>query len=606
MQLLLALLLFFGLSSCGESDLLKKFKEATTKQNAISELSLELWARSPSIDGANSSLTASDDLESKVPRTKLYFENISDLEAPISSSKLKMQYSSLKADAPSFFDWAGKTVPWTNDDFRVLMAYYHLDKGISYIKTNFPSADTAAISNSIYPLKIRAAESGDALSTGYDYVNKIISFYKQKDGTRAGFSTAEESDAIYHELAHALQHSLNSTVLTFAPFHRVTNTDDPVAQNLSGNPDLDAIIEGLADFFAASVLRQEDILPYLQANASGLISSSNRNGNSHIRKLSNAIYYPKAYMFQPHLDGRVLASALNDYRKYLQGKTVTILSAFCSTSCTRSKTSGTVSEAAAWDAVNVLANTAFSLISTSTTFHGYSLQLESSCGGGADCTVLTEILKGRGLYSSRTFNFEGTDLTFNTDPATADVLIDATLGWMPFPNDTGFANDDASVDPCEVIIIFPKIKNNTDVVVARDMDLYNTVVTINSASGITDLKFPGTSTTVESTANSSGRFTKIFGWMTPGSSSETLVQSTSSDWYTSQAGAKFSQRISSTYFPADIGWLARASATGGATISINFTVTSSAFRASTLRRTSATFSQTKTVASTATTLCSGN
>ncbi|MBS1983994.1 MAG: hypothetical protein JST16_07455 [Bdellovibrionales bacterium] len=558
------------LTACGQSDLSTSFDAAARKQSDIDNMTLSLWKRSPIVDSGNSSVTASTDLDT-IPRTSLVFSGLTGLKSAVASSEITVYESSSSKQAPTFYEWAGLDVPTTNSDFQILMSYYHATKAKDHAKNMFTDVNFAATGNAVLPLTVYAMESGSVTASNYDPSAKTIQLYHDAKGALPNFRIADEADAVYHEFGHAVQDALNHTAINTA-----------VAAFLDvypANRDLDSILEGLADVDAAAVAQDDTILPYLSANLPSFLPTNYRTGNAAYRRSTrNTLKFPNAYVRQAHLDGRVISGALNDFRRVLAGETVTEPPG-CTSSCTSLKlTANTVSSTTAFDRMMELGYRAYQQASTTVTFFQFANLLLDRCDNdsnvgtwcGDDATVraaLVSILDGRGLKSSSMSANNATILVGVTagtigsatglSPAASgspDVRF-GQLGFMPFPNDTGFANTDSELNPCEVVLIYPNMVN-----VNATESIFDITVVLTGISGFTNLVPSGSTTPVETVTTSPSK--KILGWLAPGESSDSLVNfytgNSASRWYDAQNGAYLTQKLSSTYYPSELGWIVRA------------------------------------------------
>jgi hypothetical protein len=319
-------------------------------------------------------------------------------------------------------------------------------------------------------------------------VRRQVSFYRDYDYKK--LNLVDDGDAVIHELGHVLQTAINPALLESKP-----------GQNLH----LDAIIEGSADFFAAAYRRDDrvfryainNIYPIYPDNYVGELQGAERDPD-------NSLYFPNAYSYKSPYDiGRVISGAMNDYRKLLAGETV--FTPPLAPAITPASPAADSEDA--WDmAVGVLFQTFYKLSSTDLTIslNRFAGRMVEVCleMGAAKCnsTLIVGVLKNRGLLNQRYYNpalygarnpsaqdliLPGAAGTFNNflfllgqSKVAADqaelrwgLNMPKTLGWAPFlpGGSTEFANDDGVINPCEAIIVFPQITNNTQLEYWKDL-----------------------------------------------------------------------------------------------------------------------------------------
>ena len=573
--------LWLGLAlfpACGPSNLAQKFVTAAKKQNALDTSTSNLFARSPSLDSGNPNITAADDIENSVKRSMLTFTGLVHAKEAIQTKNILFYDAASTITAPTFFQWAGNRVPWDTSDFRIFMAAYYSNLALTKALETFPTLDygkkittgSGAKAKSYTQYTVYANEPGDPFATGYDPTRKAVTFYRLGGTTSyAPFNAADEPEAIVHEFGHAVMHLLNSDIVTLAE---------------GSNPDLDAIQEALSDFFGATVMRDDRILGYLAANYPGLTpTAKSRTGSKYVRSLVNSISFPSAYRDLLHLDGRVLASALNDFRKYLTGVKVKYVSGCAASACDIAPLGSSVAltDAVAWDLVFKIAYTTFkNEISTTSTMQKFakslvsvSSDLATSLGSYKDTatTVFANILVARGLISSQPVELASSDIdamTFGPDAVVNDFVVDPITGYMPFPDDTGFANTNATVEPCEVLI-FPKLKNNTNASGHKASAINSVRIELDGVTGFTEFLHPTTQKAIDSLSSKMSSLgvvsypTKLMGWLEPGEISTDLITSPTSRWYTETGDTTFARPLSATQYPSPVGFLVRAPRTVG-------------------------------------------
>lgn len=580
-----------ALLGCGKSRLSQSFEDAARKQIDIDNMTLSLWKRSPTSDSANLSTNAESDLES-ITRSSVVFTGVKDIKSDIRSTDIVVYQSPTKKTGTTFYRWAGEYAPVSDPAFQVLMTYYNATKARALASALFPDVSFAVSTNKIFPLTVYALEDGAVTGTNYDPSDKTIHLMYDSTSALPTFRVADEGDSVHHEFGHVVQDGMNATVLS-----------SPIAGFLDLPPynrDLDSILEALADVYAASTSRDENILQYLANNLPTLLSPATRTGSkAYKRTLSNTLVFPDAYVRNPHLDGRVVASALNDLRKYLAGQTVKMAPG-CTSSCTSlTLSTGKVADAEAWNRVLTLGFRAYELMSTTSTFFEYATLLLSTCSSSSDVsswcttevkTALAAILNGRGLKgTSQSANNvtlkwgeEAAGVLHASTPAsgTADLYFYQALGFVPFPDDAGFSNEDSTIDRCEVMMIFPNLKNNSGTEAYYDM-----TVELLGISGFTNLLNPADKTKVEEVVNYSSAARKVVGWLQPGELStlaDFVLTSPNSRWYKEQNGAYFAQKLSSDYFPSEMGWLVRAPSAASGIGTAMFRLTARRYNSTTL------------------------
>jgi hypothetical protein len=578
------------LTRCGPSELSKQFSAASRAQSALDTQTLKLWKRSPSVDSGNAAITSKDDLEA-IPRTELSFAEASDLSAPIQSADVKIYKSTKELTSPAFLDWAGRAITWKNPEFQVFMGFHHATKAKNLALSILPDVKFSDATTGVLPLTVYALEPGSVGDNHYAPDKNSIFLYFDAKSVWPDYHVVDEADAIYHEFGHAVQDALNPTVLNY-PIADFTTPSGGTAPNR----DLDALVEGGADFYAAAVARDDVILSYLSAHLPSLIAANDRKGQTYKRSAANSLAFPEAYLRDAHLDGRVISGALNDFRKILEGQTVGDIKL----------STGTVARDVAFDRAAALSFRAFAQLTTTSTYFDYAALLESNCTGHASLkswcgtaevsAALSKVLATRGLKAVGEVpknvaiglgqTVSGVLDVSTPASATPDVTFSDTLAPLPFPNDPGFANADVEVDRCEVLLLFPQFT------VSGTSALYDITVELLATTGFTTLKFPGTENPVEESVNTAQAEAKVLGWLKPGESSGTLVNfisgDTSSRWYADAFGSTFTRKLGSSYFPSELGWLVRAPATAGAVATAKFRLT--------MRRTNSTSIVTQTTA----------
>ncbi|MEO5668720.1 MAG: hypothetical protein ABIR96_11730, partial [Bdellovibrionota bacterium] len=260
-----------------------------------------------------------------------------------------------------------------------------------------------------------------------------------------------------------------------------------------------AILSGSADFFVAAFRRSDQLFRYSTTNLYPLypnIYYPPLAGKA--RDPLNSLFIPNAYSMKDASDlGRILSGAMNDYRKALNGQSVPKL--LYSADITGLAPASAYDSNTSWDlSVGVLFE-AFHMLSTTSqdiTLNGFAANLLETCFSQVvpcDGTILQDVLQNRGLLTERYFNptkfssqkpgeqnyttaggagtanaflFQIGKKAFSNDQAEDrwGLYMREDLGWAPYMpgGSTAFANDDGLLNPCETIIVFPHIVNNTN------------------------------------------------------------------------------------------------------------------------------------------------
>jgi hypothetical protein len=567
----LALLMLVFFQGC-RSDLNKKFYDGARRQDGLDTRTAYLWRRSPAVASGNLSIRATENFDNLIVKTPFSFSNISDLRRPIRSQDLIMSNTVFNFQAPAFFKWAGLFVPWKdNRDFRVLFAYYYLDRMIRYTDdliefgylpsdssdpngiawrtpvcaANDPSGHTCVVEANlegapVLPLHV-AVDSTTLPSGGASFATdaSFCSFFnvdyqfngqpycvardgagtwKSLWGNRSlvrkmmffrdrdlpSFNYVDEADSIARNFAYVLQAAVNPKFFDF---------------DVTQNPHLNAVIEGMADFYAAAYLRTDSVFRYTTYNIYPLDPDSYTGAlRGAVRDPGNALVFPTAYLDTPQALGRVLSGAFNDIRKLMQsslneGGVERLPGGACATveGCPLADPSVYLSYRSergetAWDIALTLLYRSFYRMRASDpadlTMHSFASAVIDECVAWAPCNEaqgpgvnnVRSILEDRGLLSRRMVdavagvrnqqisgntNFEHiAKLGMTIDPTEEDaadenitrrwgLVASNTLGWAPYllGGSQEFANTDGIVSPCEVIIVFPNIQNNSDDVV---------------------------------------------------------------------------------------------------------------------------------------------
>lgn len=611
------LFLILSLAACGKSKLNQDFLSAAAMQQNLDQVTIPTWARSPTVDSNNYSLTAADNLCSIVPRGRVPLGAITGPYDALRASDLIIYKSAIQKTVRSFWDYLQDQDDCFSDNFQVPHTFGHIRKALDSLnlmyagQSSFPnikasssaapltgyaseeSADlraswksalakkNAGNSSDYNSLLTLLGDSSDAsasvFSTHYDTVKKTVRFYHDSESDLKNFNAGQEADAIYHETCHHFQNDIQPTYLRNA------------VSDASG-----ALLEGLADFCAASILRDDNILSYFKANAPTLFGTQNTQGPEHQRSLRNSLKFPDNYVGEIHLDGRIVASALNDFRKYLAGEQITVMTSTCGTNCMR-QISSPLSNAVAWDETLRLAYMALYNSSATDSLSRYAgilgEELLSGCATRYSkfCNVTTrgvllEILRGRGLVPS-TF---GTELHV----LATDIQVDTALSFIRYPSsgrsgyndatvlarDASVAVTDKDVGRCEVLMVFPNIRNLT-LSNGRNLSLVNGSLQLITADF--------TNTSIDANAYFPYPTNKVLPWLEPGEQSAPLILATPQvaqvsggrvSWvgqtpsrvYADSFGSVFTQPFSESFSDSPVGWTVIMPPNLGDRVTLNF------------------------------------
>jgi hypothetical protein len=525
-----------------------QFYSGARRQDGLNNNVAYLWKRSPAAASGNPLILSSANFDNLITKTPIVFSKIGDPYASLSSSDVVIHYSHIKESGPKFYNFAGKRVLWRdNPDFRALTAYAEATAGIAYFDrlledgyvVESPSAliawreavcsgqtrgtrscnsAGAIIAAPVLPLYLsvdnaktpdnidpRASETHFCPFFNTEYytgsstacfdrgaswrqlwhegsLRRQVSFYKDYVQTRSNL--VDDGDVVLHELAHAVQTALNPEIM------EVDKTQDA-----STYYQMDAVIEGMADFFVAAFRRDDTVFRYANTQIREIYPDDYVGSfGAKSRDPKNALSIPSAYSSRSIYDiGRILSGAMNDYRQALQGVTIAKLAG-------PSAITGLASPKGeeAWDmALGLLLQTFYKFPTTEAqaTLTRFAGQMLATCDVTAQCesTLLKSILINRGLLSQRYFDHAsiysankrvdeqtiksgaaGTANEFlftlgksNVTDDDADkrwgLYMPQTLGWAPFTpgGSLEFNNGDAVLNPCEVVVVFPQIVNQT-------------------------------------------------------------------------------------------------------------------------------------------------
>ena len=621
-------------TSCGPSSLTSQFDSAGIKQKALQDQTTSLIQRSPTVDSGDMSFFATGNLEG-VPRTTVVLDKMLDTRSRLRATEFNVYPNSTSKYAPIFYDWAGKRIPVDQQDYRAFAGFYHVSEALKYAtQTAFPSMGSLKLtvkssstgcltgptltSGGLCPFEVWTDTGGRSFAeTAYDPRNSTSTLDMTpvvKLGTPSSgdlskkFYEVHESDIAAQEFGHLVEHAFARSL---------------VLQAKGNNTALDAVLEGVADFFAAAKNRDPHIATYFEANADGLLPSDYRFGRAHIRNTENSLYFPAAYMNNRYLDGRVISGALNDFKKYLSGETVTMpnctegnaLAIPCKFKmytvtnrmlpgdawdktlrlaiATLNSLDTSNNTSASWDTFAKTMKTMCSTSSTVTSWCNLSEIIknmnDSTASTVSRATILGYILQTRGLLARYDLVTDG-QVTGDSPVS----VVSGDLGFLEFPGDTGLSNSNGAIEPCEVVLIYPNISNNTfpvrpspdttpDQHVAKDLyDIRVKLValggyaagssTSNPAYAFQDVINPLNGGVVENVVDSTKRAQKYWGWLEPGKKAQDLIRASSGQWYLPNLGASFSQFFGPNNYPVPVGWIVRAPNYTSVTMTATFDV----------------------------------
>ncbi len=571
------------LSSCGVSDLSAGFQSGQRMQDSLDNGTLELMDRSPAVASGDNGLIASTGNRSVIdrsPRISLAFSGLFNLRDEVRNDDLTVYDSYSQKNIPTFFEWAGKFVRWSdNSDYKVLFTYYHAQKTIEYVDRLFDealipgayihywrrqSSDVPTPPNGVdrdeilpaLPLTVYADETKDPdgntmtadashfcpsfnvdhRSNGLDYcidnsetdfdsikaeegaIKRVMTFYRHQQSPIPYFNPADDADTIYHEMGHVVQLIVNGRSM-----------ENPVGTN--GH--MDALLEGVADFFAGAVLQDSSLFRYSMANFKAAFPTSFAGSSvNNQRDLSNTLRFPDNFVGlsddpdapsvgNSHMSGRIISGLLYDLKKLYDGSMPPSVRVHCDldelsalTLCGQTTfTAITVAGQSDWSSWDIVLSLMLrTMISDSTdvdplnadhsTFHHFAKKLVEECQAAVDleCPAddLLDLVKIRGLYSLKEMYPDqiagATTAPYITEPERIysigpsdagdlspddwGVTADDQLGFLEYnpsysgaPADGYWSNSDGVIDPCEVLVIFPQLINRTHVMEARSKGL---------------------------------------------------------------------------------------------------------------------------------------
>lgn len=584
-KLVLAILFFGACSKQANPD----FEAAAKKKKELSAQTLSLWQRSPTSDKKDFTLTVDSDLE-QVPRADVSVSGILDSKGALESEDLVVYDSNLLKRSVSFYQWAGTKVPWDKPDFELFMAYHHAKKALALAKELFPNANygfkikDASGKLASQKLIIYAEEIGSPFLTSYSPDKKSISFYRDINSTFISkFNPVLEGDAVYHELAHYVLHSMTCTTKTC--IDAGGQEASPASAELGKSPDMDALQEGLADYFASVVAGDDINLTFFANNARILTSTHSRMGIEYYRSANNAVRLPEAFRQQMHFDGRIVSGVLNDLRKYLDGTgvfDVSCPSGSSSSSCIFSGKKSPLAKDLAMKTVLKLAFNTFTSMREASSFYDYFQTLRAQCAGtgcpdpSATVLILDKIFKARGVLVTNPLAANVSKIVFNTvqestDTATSavtktDIYVEPTLAWKPYPDNSDNADKDSYLEPCELIMVYPVLSNLTDANGGAQLQVHSINAELLESSGFATAKVNDkTLDFLPIAANSGKKNSKFLGWLNPGEQFTTLLSDYTSRFYSDISQSTFTRKFGKDFNVPSMGWIVHAPNTFGAT-----------------------------------------
>lgn len=573
-------LLLFLTMACGQSSDSLKFFRAARQQYSLDNEALMLFARGPTWDGGDAALTAKSNLNS-ISRPFVPLYELASKEGPLRGFYdntlgygLKVQYSKAAPQSPIFMSWAGGDLSWNSKEFKAFMAYAHMSRVQNLVFSQMPSLQARIdAAPARYPLTVYAVTPGSMLSTNFSYNSSTlpptITFFQHNKTTGLEkLNMIDEADASYHEFGHYIQNLYNANVVGMT-----------VGANGQGNPDMDAIIEGTADYLTVAVTKSERIHVYLENNLNLLSAGLNVREGTQNRSMNHAWRFPDAFVLNSHRDGRVVASALNDIRKYL-GNVSTPLSGCTpvgASACYVKMNYSVSGVSDLWIKVFEIAMEAFQASSEQTTYRGYALHLIDKTEAfmiGQGCTAacaakvridVLKLLRARGLVDS---DAPATPTISVGTTAASGVVVGASFNFVPFGVSSDLANSDNKLSECEIAIAMPDVYNNTDVV-GPVTDLYNIFYRMSSVLNLQEVK--DSAGKVVDPLTGPDRQWKIWGVLPPQRRGVNMLNAATSAWFKTVNGAHFAQPASLSNFPVDWGYMVTVPKNrAGATIKVNW------------------------------------
>lgn len=561
-------------AACGPAGFDGGVAAAVRKQRGLDSGEQSIWARNPAADAGDPSLTIATANFDAIPRTKTVLPDVLDQNAPLEGTNLRVLESTGYQFAPSFYDWAGEIVPWADPAFHVYNVFYHAQKARSYANDVLSEISSLASGVALQnPLTIYALEegglgdSGFSLSTSGGTTTAAIHLTKADlVSGKPPYKAADDADTIYHELAHFIQYEVSP------------NTYSATSSNYLVN----VLNEGLADFSAAAVLGDESTNDYFMKHVklAGSLLVPNMNQSTYTRSVANAVYFPQAFSgalppcYESHTssstttcgfdarqsDGRALAGALNDFRRYLVGYVIYARDGTKIGGPIATKLAADV----AWKNVYHLAYKAYVGFDGQSTLHGYGLYLISSCAALDWCSavdiknMLSAILVARGIVSAASITSAPATIATTPSASTNSLYVNvpdlpgpspsptpsvSTVGFRPLSEGQYFANTDGFVDPCEGLLIWPQIEVRATPTAPATVParIYSVSAEIASISGFQNLLRSDGSAYESVVPVQTGNY-KVMGWIEPGESTagdSGLVINPLSRWYQQSGGRAF-------------------------------------------------------------------
>ena len=504
--------------------------------------SLGLWSRGP-VQSAGYMITARDNLE-RLNRQSVVLYDLLNSNGTLSGSTVNTYYSTNDKNSPRVNAYGSSKIPWSNKDFQAYMVYAHTSGAYKYIQSLFPDINFQVNGKNLFPIPAFALIKGSPFETGYaiNYSSSqlgALMFYGEDDPSFP-YNVSDEADVIYHEVGHSFQHILNPGVM-----------ENP------GNYDMDMLLEALSDFFAASAFRDDRILLYLESNSPSY--GADRTGPNQRRRLDGDVTFPEAYVGEFHLDGRVIASALNDIRKYLSNQNVILFQPVGKTIRWSAPRPLTTSQA--YDKVLISSHEALREMLPTSTVLFFTQKLEeklmatnwlSNCGGDASCVTrmrndILSILISRGIYKSN--NLRTNSFSVGVEGSGRDIIFQNTLNFFPLSPLSGYSNTNAVVDKCEAVLVTPNFYLAPGVI----HSVYDTLFRLKSSMGLSSYK---SIDLLSAATTSSTKTLKLFGFILPGE--DTFDAITSNRFYDDHQGSHLTSTSLSPEIPSALGWAVRA------------------------------------------------
>lgn len=560
------------LASCGQSSDSLKFYQAARRQYALDNQAIAIFSRGPTWDGANDSLTAKSNLDS-ISKSFVSLYNLADINGPLRgaySSSLgqygvRVQYTLTDNQSPVFSSYAGNDLSWNSKEFKAFMLYAHLSRVQKNVFDAIPYLQTlVTASPALFPLRGVAATPGDVLNTAFGYSSgsvPTINFYQhnQKVGLEK-LNMADEADAPYHEFGHYIQNLYNPTLMAMS-----------VSSPSSGsviNPDLDAVMEGTADYLSMAITKSERIHVYLENNMPLIQAGQVVRVGEQNRSYSKSWGFPETYIFDSHLDGRVIASSVNDMRKYLSKQDVTIRNCTPVGSASCLVNMGvTVSDVSdMWIKAFEISMQAFENLTPQSTYWDYAAKLideaqafmtSEGCSGACSTKVATDL---RRIFSARGLMPADDSVLITSAYTSSDIGSDntktiqtaASFSFVPFAISNGLSNDDNKLSECEIAMVMPDLYNNSAVVTPAT-DFYNIYFKIKSSLRLQEVK-DASGAVLEPLSGANERW-KFWGILSPGYRGVNNLVGTDPAWFRSVNGSHFGMVGSLSNFPVNWGYM---------------------------------------------------